>query len=196
MTLQQFIKQYDKPGAVVLLEGKRKVAEEDKPKLVELGRHLATETTHMIFRSGNASGSDAFFSEGVVSVDHKRLEVITPYDGHRKKTNKAFKTISLDEVNLDGEESIIEYSKENKKTKNLVDKYLEGSRNRFTIKASYIIRDTIKAIGTKDIPPTTFGIFYDDLCDPMAGGTGHTMNICKLNNIPFINQEEWFGWLG
>ncbi|MDA8693289.1 hypothetical protein N9L92_04435 [Saprospiraceae bacterium] len=41
----------------------------------------------------------------------------------------------------------------------LIDKYLDGRRNRFTTKASYIIRDTIKAIGTKDIPPT-LSVFF------------------------------------
>jgi len=195
MTLNEFIDKFDKQDTIILLEGKRNVVEEDKPKLIELGRLLAATTTKMLFRSGNANGSDAYFSEGVTAVDHKRLQVITPYDGHRKKDNKAYETISLDKINLVSEPNVIEYSKRNKKTKNLIDKYLDGSRNRYTIKASYIIRDTIKAIGTKNIPPTTFGIFYDDLNEPMTGGTGHTMNICKLNNIPYINQEQWFQWL-
>jgi hypothetical protein len=83
----------------------------------------------------------------------------------------------------------------NKKMERLIDKYASGDKNRFTIKAAYIIRDTIKAIGTGDIPPATFGIFYDDLEDPMTGGTGHTMNVCSQNNIPIIDQTVWFKWL-
>ncbi|MBW1660271.1 MAG: hypothetical protein JRJ48_07220, partial [Deltaproteobacteria bacterium] len=58
MTLDQFIDRYDKEGAVVLLEGKRKVPEDDKEKLIALGRLLASRTKKMIFRSGNAQGAD------------------------------------------------------------------------------------------------------------------------------------------
>jgi len=53
-----------------------------------------------------------------------------------------------------------------------------------------ILRDTIKAIGTDKIRPTTFGIFYDDLEKPKTGGTGHTMIICEQNNIPIIDQKN------
>ena len=196
MTLSEFIQQFDKAGAIVLLEGKRNVLEEDKAKLRELGRLLAAKTQFMTFRSGNADGSDQFFSEGVAEVDHKRLQVITPYSGHRKKTNQAYDTVALDQINLAAEPDVIYQSKQNKKTEKLIDQYVAGGRDRFAIKAAYILRDTIKAIGTDAIPPTTFGIFYDDLSDPMSGGTGHTMNVCLQNNIPICNQELWFSWLG
>jgi hypothetical protein len=96
MTLQEFIQQYDIPGSIVLLEGKRSVLEQDKNKLTALGALLANSTQHMLFRSGNADGSDQYFSEGVASVDYKRLQVITPYTGHRKKSNQAYDTVSLD----------------------------------------------------------------------------------------------------
>jgi hypothetical protein len=195
MTLKEFIDQYDNENSIVLLEGKRKVLEEDKEKLIELGELLASKTSKMIFRSGNAEGSDQFFSDGVTSIDQKRLQVITPYSGHRKKYNHAYETIALDEVNIVAEPEVILQSKGNKKTEKIIDKFVSGDKNRFTIKAAYIIRDTIKAIGTKEIGPATFGIFYDDLENPMAGGTGHTMNICAQNNIPIINQEQWFKWL-
>lgn len=29
----------------------------------------------------------------------------------------------------------------------------------------------------------------------MKGGTGYTMDVCKQNNIPIIDQREWFNWL-
>jgi hypothetical protein len=35
MILKKFIKQYDKEGSVVLLEGKRNVRDDDKAKLTE-----------------------------------------------------------------------------------------------------------------------------------------------------------------
>lgn len=195
MTLTEFIHLHDHDKAVILLEGKRKVAEEDQEKLFELGKLLTSETEKMIFRSGNAAGSDQFFSDGVAEVDHKRLEVITPYDNHRKKTNKAYETVSMDNIDLASEPELLYQSKSNKKMEKLIDQYASGDRGRFAIKAAYIIRDTVKAIGTETIPPATFGIFYDDLSNPMSGGTGHTMNICRKNGIPIIDQNIWMKWL-
>ncbi len=195
MTLKEFIKQFDKPNSIVLLEGKRDVIDADKEKLTALGRLLASTTKNIIFRSGNAEGSDQLFSDGVTSVNNKRLQVITPYSGHRDKTNQAYETISLDEIDIAAEPEVVYQSKSNKKTEKLIDKFVSGDKNRYTIKAAYIIRDTIKAIGTEEIKPATFGIFYDDLEDPMAGGTGHTMNVCKQNNISIIDQKIWFKWL-
>jgi hypothetical protein len=80
---------YDVAGSIVLLEGKREVLPEDEQKLVELGRMLAKNTELMRFRSGNAPGSDELFSRGVAEIDTSRLEVITPYSGHRAKYNVA-----------------------------------------------------------------------------------------------------------
>lgn len=195
MNLKEFIDKYDKEGSVVLLEGKREVLPEDKEKLIELGRIIASNTTHMIFRSGNAEGSDFLFSSGVIMVNPKRLQVITPYSGHRKKHNQAGETISLDEINLLEEPKVIYQSKTNKKTEKNIDPYLSGIKNSVTMNAAYIIRDTIKAVGTKKISPATFGIFYDDLKNPKTGGTGHTMNTCINNKIPIIDQRIWFGWI-
>ena len=195
MTLKEFIQMVDKDNSIVLLEGKRNVKVADKEKLTALGRLLASRTTKMIFRSGNAEGSDQLFSDGVTEVDYKRLQVITPYSGHRQKNNHAYDTISLDDVNIAAEPEVVYHSKSNKKTEKLIDQFVSGNKNRYTIKAAYIIRDTIKAIGTDEIKPATFGIFYDDLDNPMSGGTGHTMNVCKQNNIPLIDQKVWFKWL-
>ncbi len=195
MTLKDFITKFDITNSIVLLEGKRNVLETDKEKLVSLGKLLATETSNIKFRSGNADGADYFFSMGVASVDSARLEVITPYKGHRQKTNMAYDTISLDEINIAAEQEVINYSKNNKKTDKLVEKYVAGARDKYSIKAAYIIRDTIKAIGTDEIKPASFGIFYDDLDNPKEGGTGHTMNVCEENNIPIIDQRVWFKWL-
>lgn len=195
MTLQDFISKYDHSNSVILLEGKRNVLEADKDKLVALGKLLALKTSKMIFRSGNAEGADQFFSEGVASIDFKRLQVITPYTGHRQKTNKSYDTISLDQVDLVNNPVVIYHSKSNKKTENLIDRFVLGENNRYTIKAAYIIRDTIKVLGADDILPATFGIFYDDLISPRTGGTGHTMNVCSQMNIPFVDQKEWFEWV-
>lgn len=196
MTLQEFIQKYDTDNAIVLLEGKRNVLKEDEQKLIDLGKLLASLTSKMTFRSGNAGGADQFFSQGVALINPQRLQVITPYSSHRKKTNLAYDSISLDEINLTEEPEIIYHSKRHKKTQNLVEKYVAGNRDQFAKKAAYIIRDTVKVLGTQQIKPASFGIFYDDLSKPMDGGTGHTMRVCIENNIPQINQTTWFNWLG
>ncbi|WP_273267102.1 hypothetical protein, partial [Flexistipes sinusarabici] len=175
MTLDDFIQKYDFNGSVVLLEGKRDVADADKSKLINLGKLLAEKTEHMIFRSGNAEGADYYFSKGVAEVDADRLEVIIPYSNHRKNANIANKTYDLDNIDLEGEKDVIEQSMKNKKLKNLISKYVSGVRNRNTIKAAYIIRDTVKVIGTSTISKASFAIFYDDLDKPKIGGTGHTI---------------------
>jgi len=195
MTLKEFIDTYDFPGAVVLLEGKREVKEEDKAKLTALGRLLASSTVNMIFRSGNADGADYLFSLGVADADASRLEVITPYTGHRSKANKAAVTIPLDGIDLSNEPEIAVLSKTNKKTERLINDFIKGTRNRYTIKAAYIIRDTVKVTGAAGINPASFALFYDDLENPEKGGTGHTMNICRIKNVTLADQRVWSSWL-
>ena len=195
MTLSEFITNYDYEDSIVLLEGKRNVLEEDQEKLISLGKLLARKTSKMIFRSGNAPGADLYFCKGVAAVGPKRLQVIVPYSDHRKKSNLAYETFSLDDINLVSEPEVVYQSKGNKKTQKLVDDFVGGNKNRFSIKAAYIIRDTVKAIGAAGIKPASFGIFYDDLANPKEGGTGHTMNVCEKNHIPLIDQSVWLKWL-
>jgi hypothetical protein len=193
--LKDFIEDFDKPGTVVLLEGKRKVQEADKPKLVELGRLLASNTTHLLFRSGNADGSDYFFSQGVAEVDASRLQNVTPYKGHRSKYDMASESIAMDELKVTEADEVTYYSKQHKGTNKLVDQYLGGNVNRYTIKAAYILRDTVKVTGHENIPPASFAFFYDDLEKPKSGGTGHTMRVCEEKNVPYATQEIWMQWL-
>lgn len=195
MKLKEFLENFDNHNSIVLLEGKRNVRECDKEKLIALGSLLASKTQNMLFRSGNAEGSDQFFSDGVTQINPKRLQVITPYSGHRQKTNNAYDTISLDDINIAFEQEVLYQSKSNKKTEKLIDKFASGEKNRYTIKAAYIIRDTIKVLGADKIKPATFGIFYDDLENPRQGGTGHTINVCEKNNVPAIDQKIWLKWL-
>lgn len=195
MTFSEFISRFDHENSIVLLEGKRNVLPADTEKLIALGRLLATSTRLMIFRSGNAAGADQLFSEGVVSVNAERLQVVTPYSGHRKKTNVALQTYSLEDMNLAGEPEVIYHSRGNKKMEKLIDQYVAGDRNQYAMKAAYILRDTVKVVGARGIGPASAGIFYDDLSDPMSGGTGHTMQVCVNNGIPLFDQRVWFDWL-
>lgn len=195
MEFKQFINLYDFNGSIVLLEGKRNVKPDDVNKLIQLGELLASNTNHIKFRSGNAPGSDFYFSSGVIKINPSRLEVITPYSNHREKNNDAYKTYSLDEVNLMQEPEVVYQSKSNKQMQKFIDPFVAGNKNRLTMKAAYIIRDTIKVTGTSTISPANFALFYNDLANPRSGGTGHTINICEMNNVAFADQRTWMEWL-
>ncbi len=194
MELSAFCDLYQ--NGIILLEGKRTVLEEDKMKLIAIGKLLAEKMPNAIFRSGNADGSDYFFSQGVAGVNPTQLQVITPYTNHRQKYNLAETVFPLDTINLVNEPLVIDQSKNHKGTASLVAKYVEGVNNAYTIKAAYIIRDTIKVLGTKSgIPPISVGLFYEDVSNPMQGGTGHTQRVCIESEIPLLNQETYFKWL-
>lgn len=194
MDLTSFCELYSK--GIILLEGKRNVREEDKIKLIEIGKLLAEKMPNATFRSGNADGSDYFFSQGVASVNPKQLQVVTPYTNHRKKYNLAETVYPLDTIDLIKEPDIVYHSKNHKGTKSLVEKYVDGDKNAYTIKGAYIIRDTIKVLGTNSgIKPITVALFYEDLQNPLQGGTGHTQRVCLISNIPLLNQEMYFNWL-
>ncbi|HBI81665.1 MAG TPA: hypothetical protein DDY04_06955 [Bacteroidales bacterium] len=194
-TFEQFIEAYDKPGTVILLEGKRAVSPVDQGKLSEVGKLLARSTMHIIFRSGNAGGADFYFSQGVTQVNPSRLQVITPYRGHRAKNNLGFHTISLDDIDLANEPMVIYHTRNSSNVSQLINSYLQCGNNSFTVKARYLLRDTVKVVGTSKLQPATLAIFYDDLAKPKTGGTGHTMRVCEKNGIPYIDQTVWFNWL-
>lgn len=195
-SLNAFLEAFDKPGNIVLLEGKRKVMAEDEDKLRLLGTLLARKSIHMCFRSGNASGSDELFSLGVADVDPSRLELIKPYSSHRKSAFNESKSYSMDDVNLAEEPEIVYHSKQHPQMAGLVDKYMNQVRNRLTMKAAYILRDTVKVKGTlSGISPASVALFYDDLSIPMQGGTGHTISVCKNLLVPYCDQRVWMKWL-
>jgi hypothetical protein len=98
-------------------------------------------------------------------------------------------------LDLLAEPDLVYQSKLNKSSEKLVSQYVLGKKDRNSIKAAYIMRDTLKVIGSESVAPATFGIFYNNLADPTSGGTGHTMNVCRFNNVPFIDQTIWFNWL-
>jgi len=195
MTLQNFIQNNDFVGSIVLLEGKREVADGDAESLTALGHLLAKLSRHIVFRSGNASGADYYFSLGVAEIDPSRLQIIKPYKSHRQSMPVTDDAISLDTINIADEGEVIRQSRFNTKTAGLIDRFVSGKRDWITLKAGYIIRDTIKVIGTSVLAPATFAIFYDDLQNPETGGTGHTQNICRQNNVSYIDQRLWLRWL-
>ena len=196
LSLADFIHLLDEENTIVILAGKRDVIESDKPKLYQLGELLAQNTRHIIFRSGNADGSDKHFSDGVINVNSNRLQAITPYSSHKISNLKSHEIIHLDSLDVNKETDLIYTAKKNKNVKGLVEEYLKGIDKRLKSKGSYILRDTLMVTGTKSgILPAHFAIFYDDLRKPEQGGTGHTMLMCKDKNVPFIDQRTWMKWL-
>ncbi len=126
MDFRQFIAEYDYPGSVILLEGKRAVRDEDVLMLTGIGKLLAQTMQHAAFRSGNAPGADAYFSEGVSLVDSSRMQVIVPYSGHRQKSSSGYQVYSLDDISVAEEPEVMYHSKQNKSAEKHVDRYAAG----------------------------------------------------------------------
>ena len=200
MTLEKFIKLFDKEGMVVLLEGKQAVLKSDETRLVEIARLLTANTKNVVFRSGNADGADKFFKQGVMSVDSKRFQAIVPFNNHKKSVKEEpglYQRISLESINLLNEPNILYESKKNKKQKGLIESFENGLHPRNAILGAYIVRDTLKVTGAPSlgILPASFGFFYDDLRNPKSGGTGHTMMMCDSQMVPYVDQKVWGKWI-
>lgn len=196
MKFNDFLAMYDCPGNVVLLEGKRHVREDDRVKLFKLSKLLAENTKHIKFRSGNAAGADNYFSKGFMGKYAEKFEVIIPYKGHRSYDSVGFDVINLEDFHLNNQSGLVIESKINRRNLRIFDAYISGQRNSMAMKAAYLLRDTMKVIGyPPDVKPANIGIFYDDLQNPIQGGTGHTMNICMQNSVPLIDQRTWFTWI-
>jgi hypothetical protein len=71
-----------------------------------------------------------------------------------------------------------------------------GPSNPASGKGMYLLRDTVKVIGSKsaDLAPASFGLFFVDLTSPAGGGTGHTMRVCALLSVPTATQRDWQHW--
>lgn len=197
MKFSEFLAKYDFQNKVVLLEGKRIVSQEDRSKIHALSQLLSSSSKHIIFRSGNADGADNYFSKSFHERNLlERFEVVVPYDGHRRHSNP-FRTINLEDLNLTQDCELVVQSKTHKSVKRLIEQYVNGEKNKLTYKAAYILRDTLKVLGSTEngIAPASFALFYDDLANPRSGGTGHTMNICEINHVPYITQDMWMKWV-
>lgn len=196
---ETFLISTGRQNPVILLEGKRSVPGADSPKLVQLGKVLAQRFTHLHFRSGNAKGADAHFSSGIAAVSPERLQQVIPYRKHRKTDAiEGIYTIPLEDVDLVSEPDVIQYTADaNKAAAGLIPQWLEGKTNRLTAKVPYLLRDTVKVLGSvsASLEPADFAIFYDDLTKPRSGGTGHTMKICEKHFVPYIDQTVWMKWI-
>ncbi len=35
---------------------------------------------------------------------------------------------------------------------------------------------------------------FNNVVDPMKGGTGHTIRVCQRPGVPVVFQDEWMKW--
>ncbi len=183
------------PNGVVLLEGRRAISTDDYAKATALGRSLALRFPQLKFRSGNAEGSDQAFSEGVAQVDASRLQVVAPYASHRKSVRYSDAIYDSPDSLSRVQEDIVAYKtiSATPKNKGLIEK--RAKKGRLAAKAAYLIRDTMKVIGhSEDFTKPICALFYVDLSDPMAGGTGHTIRVCEQECVPVAFQDSWESW--
>jgi len=185
----------DNPQSVILLEGMRALLDSDKDKLVTLARLLTEQFPDAKFRTGNASGTDEAFAKGVAEADPSRLEYILSYAGHRTKNMEAgSQCISLKDVPEMEEQAVSSSLLSSPAYKSLMEKRTVVPKLR--AKANYILRDTVKVIGAPEqgFSPATIGLFYANSDDPMIGGTGHTIRVCREYDVPVVLQDDWLLW--
>jgi len=195
MTFFEFQKLLVGDAPVVLLEGRRAIPPSDAAAARSFAARLAREFPQLRFRSGNAEGSDEAFSAGVAEVDASRLQVIAPYASHRKKVRYADALYSSPASLSTVQEAAITEATVAATPRNANVVYKRTGSPKLAAKAAYLIRDTMKVVGySKEFGPPVCGLFYVDLSDPEAGGTGHTIRVCRQHGIPVAFQDSWMHW--
>lgn len=180
---------------VVLLEGRRTIPPQDAAAARAFAARLAVEFPRLQFRSGNAQGSDEAFSAGVAEVDAARLQVIAPYASHRKKVRYAGAVYSSPETLSTVQEAAITEATVAATPRNANVVYKRTGSPKLEAKAAYLIRDTMKVLGhSAEFAPPVCGLFYVEPSDPEAGGTGHTIRVCRQHGIPVAFQDSWMHW--
>ena len=197
MKIQDFQKMVSvSPNAVVLLEGRRGISEEEALAARDFGEFLARRFRALRFRSGNAEGADQAFSDGVAKVDARRLQIVAPYATHRKKNrNPAVVYSSPDDLSPEQVEEVIrKTAAASPKVGRLLSRWKDGGA--LAAKATYLLRDSMKVLGhSEEFPKPVCGIFFTDPSDPMAGGTGHTIRVCQQESVPVVFQTDWLEWM-
>ena len=195
MTLSEFRNLAVGDSPVVLLEGRRAISDSDASLARGFANRMAREFVRLRFRSGNAEGSDEAFSAGVAEVDASRLQVIAPYATHRKKVRYADAIYSSPESLSTVQEAAITEATVAATPRNANVVYKRTGSPKLAAKAAYLIRDTMKVFGhSEEFGPPVCGLFYVDLSDPEAGGTGHTIRVCRQHGIPVAFQDSWMHW--
>lgn len=177
---------------VVLLEGTRTVSEEVASQLETVGAALAKHFPTVIFRSGNAPGSDEHFSRGVASVDVSRLEIVVPYARHRlNERPEGARVLSLDELKNQDELRRLTLA-----ASPFYEFLAASSASSSKAKFSYLLRDTLKITGAleHEFNPAMAGLFFVNEKKPTSGGTAHTLRICSSLSVATATQTIWSDW--
>lgn len=195
LTLPEFRGLVAGDNPVVLLEGRRAIGVDDAAATRAFAARLSREFPHLRFRSGNAEGSDEAFSAGVADARADRLQVVAPYATHRRKLRYADAVYTSPETVSKIHEARIVDATVAATPRNAGIIYKRAKSPRFAAKAKYLLRDTMKVLGhSDDFPPPVCGLFYVDPADPDAGGTGHTIRVCRQHGIPVVFQDSWMAW--
>ena len=181
---------------VVLLEGTRKVPSDQESVLINFTTRLASDYPNAIFRSGNAAGSDELFAKGIESIDAKRMQQVLPYpNANKKRLHKQSPVISLADLTMDELQELAEIGiQATPSYESLFKLYLKDlNKTRVTIKAMYLLRDALKILGCPRLgfAAADCGFFFTDETNPTGGGTGHTIRMCEIKNIPVYTQCDW-----
>jgi hypothetical protein len=183
------------PGGVVLLEGRRSIPPGEAEVARRLASALARHFPKLRFRSGNASGTDQAFADGIAEVDAGRLQVVAPYSSHRQglRYEQALYDSPSSLSQLQEETIAYKTTAATPANKRLIDNRMRAGP--LAAKAAYLIRDTMKVTGySEEFPKPICGLFFVDLDDPMAGGTGHTIRVCQQEGVPVVLQNAWQQW--
>jgi len=197
MTKQELTTLLDTTSPIILLEGRRNIPADMADQAAQVAEWLANSYPHARFRSGNATGSDEAFSQGVIQSDPTRLEIFAPSKTHRAKHRHPEVTyLSPAELTEEETEHLAELTnRATPKNANLINR--RHLYNNLKAKANYLLRDTLKAIGSQRLgyERPTLALFYVDPADPMDGGTGHTIRVCQNEQIPVLTQHHWSQWV-
>ena len=184
---------------VILLEGTRKINDDQFLLLSKFGEFIAGKFPNCHFRSGNASGSDDAFAQGVRKVAPDRMQIFLPkMDSGKSRLHNRDYVLALEDVSQAEEKQIIYESKRaTPKNKRLFEAYELQQEGMMKQKSLYLLRDALKVLGSPEnnLSPITAGIFFVNEDDPEAGGTGHTIRVCRQNNVPVFTQDIWLSWM-
>ena len=186
----------DSASPLILLEGRRSIPAPAARSARRVAAMLARRFPRLRFRSGNATGSDEAFAAGIIETAPERLEIIAPDSRHRLRHRHPLVRYdspeSLSPTDLAAVQALtIAASPANHR---LMQRY--GLGGRAGAQAACLIRDTMKVtrIPGQSAPPIT-ALLWIDPTDPEAGGTGHTLRACRLQDVPVVFQSHWESWL-
>jgi hypothetical protein len=124
-----------------------------------------------------------------------RLQVIAPYAAHRKSARYPAAVYDSPESLSNAQDDDVAYktAMASPKNKGLIEK--RDKKGMLAAKAAYLIRDTMKVTGHSEMfPKPVCALFYVDLNDSFAGGTGHTIRVCQQEGVPFAFLDSWQQW--